>query len=168
MIVTKLALPRRTFLRGMGATLALPLLDAMVPALTATAKTAATPVRRLGFVYIPMGSNITQWTPQREGNISELSPTLSSLTPFLDQVTVLSNLELKNAYSVSNHATANCTFLSGVRAKATAGSDYELSTTVDQLAAKHISHDTPLPSLELATDSTMSSGTVITAMPASI
>jgi len=152
MIVTKLALPRRTFLRGMGATLALPLLDAMIPALTATAKTAANPVRRLGFVYIPMGSNIAQWTPQGEGKITELSPTLSSLTPFLDQVTVLSNLELKNAYSVSNHATANCTFLSGVRAKPTAGSDYELSVTVDQIAAKQISHDTPLPSLELATD----------------
>src|SRR5262245_49729489 len=110
MIVTKMALPGRTFLRGLGATVALPLLDAMVPALSATA-TAATPVRRLGFVYIPMGSNQVMWTPQGEGKVTELSPTLSTLMPFLDQLTVISNLELKNAYSSgADHATGNCTF----------------------------------------------------------
>src|SRR5881392_225594 len=106
MFITKLALPRRTFLRGVGATLALPLLDAMVPALSAMAKTAANPVKRLGFVYIPMGSAPAYWTPKSEGKITELSPTLGSLTPVLDQVTVISNLEHKNAYSTGNHATA--------------------------------------------------------------
>ena len=79
MIVMKKALPRRTFLRGIGTTLALPLLDAMVPAMTALAATPANPVRRLGFVYIPMGSNISQWTPPGSGSLAELSPSLSSL-----------------------------------------------------------------------------------------
>src|SRR5258706_12307571 len=97
MIITKKALPRRTFLRGVGATLALPLLDAMVPAMTALAATPANPVCRLGFVYIPMGSNISQWTPAGEGSLGELSPSLPSLTSFVDQLTVITNLKLKNA-----------------------------------------------------------------------
>src|SRR2546422_1188912 len=98
MIITKKALPRRTFLRGVGATLALPLLDAMVPAMTALAATPANPVRRLGFVYIPMGCNIAHWTPPGEaGSLTELSPTLRSLAPVIDQLTVITNLELKNA-----------------------------------------------------------------------
>src|SRR5258708_12456779 len=106
MIITKKALPRRTFLRGIGTTLALPLLDAMVPSMTALAATAANPVRRLGFVYVPMGATIGRWTPPGIGRITELSPPLSSLLPFLDQLTVISNLQLKNAYSPANHATA--------------------------------------------------------------
>ena len=152
MIIAKKALPRRTFLRGIGASLALPLLDAMVPSMTALAATPANPVRRLGFVYIPMGANIARWTPQGTGRITELSPTLNSLTPFLDQLTVISNLELKNGYSPGNHATANSSFLSAAKAKMTEGSDYELATTVDQIAAKQVGGDTPLPSLELAMD----------------
>ena len=152
MIITKRALPRRTFLRGMGATLALPLLDAMVPSMTALAATAASPVRRLGFVYIPMGAHIEQWTPKGVGKIGELSPTLASLNPVIDQITVISNLELKNAYSPGNHATANCSFLSAAKAKMTEGADFELATTVDQIAAKQIGGQTPLPSLELAMD----------------
>jgi Protein of unknown function (DUF1552) len=152
MIVTKAALPRRTFLRGVGATLALPLLDAMVPALSAMARTAANPVRRLGFVYIPMGANIAEWTPRADGRITELSPILSSLTPHLNQLTIVSNLENQNAYSAANHATANCSFLSATKAKPTAGADYQLGVTVDQLAAGQIGKSTPLRSLELATD----------------
>ena len=74
MIITKKALPRRTFLRGMGTAVALPLLDAMVPALTAQSVTAANPVRRLGFVYIPMGAHIPEWTPPGSGTLAELSP----------------------------------------------------------------------------------------------
>jgi hypothetical protein len=152
MIVTKKTLHRRTFLRGIGASLALPLLDAMVPAMTALAATPANPVRRLGFVYIPMGAHIDQWTPKAVGRITELSPTLSSLTPVIDHVTVLSNLELKNAYSPGNHATANCSFLSAAKAKMTEGADFELATTVDQIAATRIGGETALPSLELAMD----------------
>ena len=152
MFISKMSLPRRTFLRGMGITLALPLLDAMVPALSAIGNTAAKPVKRLGFVYIPMGSNQALWAPQGEGRITELSPTLSSLTPFLDQVTVLSNLEHRAAYGPGNHGTANCTWLSGVAPKYTDGPDVRLGITVDQIAAQKIGATTQLPSLELATD----------------
>jgi hypothetical protein len=139
-------------MRGMGAALALPLLDAMVPALTAVAQTAANPVRRLGFVYIPMGMNAAEWTPAGEGLITGLSSSLASLTPFLNQVTVVTNLELRNAYTTGNHASANCTFLSCAKAKRTEGSDYQLGTTVDQIAAQSIGKVTAIPSLELGTD----------------
>jgi len=161
MIIMKKALPRRTFLRGVGATLALPLLDAMIPAQTALAATAANPVRRLGFVYVPMGSNIAEWTPggaafgqpPKAGvdRLTELSPTLKSLTPVMDQVTVLTNMELQNAYP-GTHATSNSAFLSASKAKWTESTDYHLGTTVDQVAAKQIGQETPLPSLELSMD----------------
>jgi hypothetical protein len=151
MIITKKALPRRTFLRGMGATLALPLLDAMVPAMTALAATAAKPVRRLGFVYVPMGANISQWTPPGADSLAELSPSLRSLASVVDQLTVITNQELKNAYP-GTHATANAAFLSAAKSKWTESSDYELATTVDQIAAKQLGEETRLPSLELAMD----------------
>ena len=152
MFITKLSLPRRTFLRGMGVALGLPLLDAMVPAMSAMAATAASPVRRLGFVYIPMGMNAAAWTPRAEGSITELSPSLGPLEPFLDQITVVTNLELRNAYTTGNHASANCAFLSCAKAKRTEGRDYQLGTTIDQLAAQQIGKVTPIPSLELGTD----------------
>ena len=151
MIITKMALPRRTFLRGMGASIALPLLDAMVPSMTALARTAAEPVRRLGFVYMPMGCDIARWTPPGEGRLLELSPTLQSLAPVVDQLTVITNLELKNAYP-GTHATSNAAFLSAATAKWTESTDYYLGTTVDQIAAKEIGRQTLLPSLELSMD----------------
>jgi hypothetical protein len=151
MIIMKKALPRRTFLRGMGITMALPLLEAMVPAATALAKTPANPVRRLGFVFIPMGCDITRWTPPGENQLGELSPILSSLAPVKENVTCLTNLELQNAYPGS-HATSNSAFLSAAKAKLTESSDYYLGTTVDQIAAQHIGQQTQLPSLELAMD----------------
>src|SRR6185436_17110497 len=117
MIITKKALPRRTFLRGMGATMALPLLEAMVPAATPLAKTAAKPVRRLGFVFMPMGCDQTRWTPPG-GTLEQLSPILSSLAPVKEHVTAITNLELKNAYPGS-HATSNSSFLSCAKAKLT-------------------------------------------------
>lgn len=149
----KRALPRRTFLRGMGATLALPLLDAMVPAMTALADTAANPkrLRRLGFVYMPMGCDITSWTPPDENTLETLSPSLSSLATVKQHVTVISNLELQNAYP-GTHATSNAAFLSAAKAKRTESTDYHLGTTVDQLAAQHIGQQTQLPSLELSMD----------------
>src|SRR5437870_13033386 len=150
MIITKKALPRRTFLRGMGATLALPLLEAMVPAATALAKTPANPVRRLGFVFMPMGCDITRWTPPGD-KLDQLSPILSSLEPVKDHVTAITNLELQNAYPGS-HATSNSAFLSAAKAKLTESTDYYLGTTVDQVAAQHIGQETQLPSLELAMD----------------
>jgi len=151
MIITKKALPRRTFLRGMGATIALPLLDAMVPSMTALARTAAAPVRRLGFVYMPMGCDLPRWIPPGEGRLAELSPSLKSLEPVVEQLTVISNLELKNAYP-GTHATSNAAFLSAAKAKWTESTDYYLGTTVDQIAAQQIGHETLLPSLELSMD----------------
>jgi len=150
MIITKKALARRTFLRGMGATLALPLLDAMIPAATALAKTPANVPRRLGFVFIPMGCDVTRWTPSGE-TLDELSPILSSLAPVRQHVTAITNLELQNAYPGS-HATSNSAFLSAAKAKLTESTDYYLGTTVDQIAAQRIGHQTQLPSLELAMD----------------
>jgi len=151
-IIAKKALARRTFLRGAGVSLALPLLDAMVPALTAQAATPAKPLRRLGIVYVPMGAHLPKWTPRSANDLSELSPILESLAPFRNHLTVISNLENKNAYSAGNHATANSGFLSAAKAKMTEGSDYRLATTMDQIAAKQIGKQTPLPSLELAMD----------------
>jgi hypothetical protein len=149
--VTKKFMPRRTFLRGvMGATMALPLLEAMVPAATPLAKTAAKPVRRLGFVFMPMGCDQSRWTPPGD-TLDQLSPILGSLAPVREHVTAITNLELKNAYPGS-HATSNSSFLSAAKAKLTESTDYYLGTTVDQVAAQHIGQATQLPSLELAMD----------------
>lgn len=152
MINSKKALSRRTLLRGAGAAIALPLLDAMIPASTALAETVANPtrLRRLGYVYMPMGFNPKEWTPQ--GNtLDKLPPSLSSLEKVKQQVTVITGLELRNAYPGS-HATSNSAFLSAASAKRTESSDYHLGTTVDQIAARHIGQQTQLPSLELAMD----------------
>jgi hypothetical protein len=153
-MATRLAMPRRTFLRGMGIAIGLPLLDAMVPAFSAMANTAAKPVRRLGFIYIPMGANMALWTPKGEGALGELSPILDALAPYRQRLTLLTNLELKhaNAPTNGNHALSNAAFLSCAKAKMTEGNDYFLGTTVDQIAAKHLGADTPLRSLELGTD----------------
>jgi hypothetical protein len=148
---TRTALPRRTFLRGMGATLALPLLDAMVPALTAQAKTVAAPVRRIGYLFMPMGADMPRWTPPGSGKLDELSFILDSLGPVKDRLTVVTNLEIQNAYP-GTHATSNSSFLSCARAKHTESNDYFLGTTVDQIAAQQIGRETQLPSLELAMD----------------
>ncbi len=152
MIVTRKALPRRMVLQGLGASLALPLLDAMIPAMTAMAATPAKPVRRLGFVYMPMGSTIAQWTPPgTNGRLDILSPALRSLEKVKDQVTVFTNMELRNAYP-GTHATSNAAFLSAATAKWTESSDYHLATTADQVAAQQIGQETRLPSLELSMD----------------
>src|SRR6476619_6820235 len=153
MIVMKKALPRRTFLRGTGAALALPLLDARVPGLTALADTPASParLRRLGYVYMPMGCDATRWTPPGGDVLDELSPSLSPLAPVKKNIAIISNLELRNAYP-GTHATSNASFLSAAKAKRTESTDYHLGTTVDQIAARGIGGDTPLPSLELSMD----------------
>jgi len=150
MIITKKALPRRTFLKGMGVTAALPFLDAMVPALTALPAGKD----RLVFTFIPMGAVMAKWTPPGEGRLTALSPILDSLLPFRDQLTILTNLELAKAYGPTgaDHAMSNSTFLSCAPAKVTEGSDYYLATTADQIAARQIGRDTRLPSLELGTD----------------
>ncbi|MEQ8789156.1 MAG: DUF1552 domain-containing protein [Pirellulaceae bacterium] len=152
MIVTKKALPRRTMLKGLGAAISLPLLDAMTPALTALAETPASPhrLRRLGYVYMPMGCDISRWTPTGD-DLESLSPSLAPLAPVRRHVTAISNLELKNAYP-GTHATSNSSFLSCATAKRTESTDYYLGTTVDQIAARRIGQQTQLPSLELSMD----------------
>lgn len=146
--LTRKSIPRRTLLRGMGGALSLPLLDAMVPAARAA---AGDPVKRLGFVFMPMGADMTRWTPRSEETLEKLSPILDSLAPVRNKVTAFTNLELQPAYPGS-HATSNSAFLSAARAKLTESTDYYLGTTVDQVAAKVIGQDTQLPSLELAMD----------------
>ena len=149
--ITRKSLPRRTFLKGVGVSFALPLLDAMIPAATAAIKTPADGVRRLGYIFMPMGCDESRWTPGSEGTLDKLSPILDSLKPVKDQMTVFTNMELRPAYPGS-HATSNSSFLSAAKAKVTESSDYYLGTTADQVAAKQIGHQTQLPSLELAMD----------------
>jgi hypothetical protein len=152
MIITKKALHRRTLLRGLGTSLALPLLDAMVPSMTALAATPAKPIRRIGFVYVPMGAYRKEWTPgSPHGPLGELTPSLKSLEAVKDYLTVVTNLELRNAYP-GTHATSNAAFLSAATAKWTESTDYHLATTADQIAAQTIGQATRLPSLELAMD----------------
>src|SRR6516162_11546832 len=103
MWITKKHLPRRTFLRGMGASVALPLLDAMVPALTAQTKTAANPLPRLGFVYIPHGAIMDQWTPKAEGTDFEFTRILKTLEPFRSRLNVVSGLGHKAADTTAVH-----------------------------------------------------------------
>ena len=149
--VLKKHLPRRTFLRGLGVSLALPLLDSMVPALTAQSLTAAKPVRRLGFVYVPHGMIMDQFTPSAEGTGFAFTPILRPLEKFRDRVTVVSGLEHKSADYGGVHSLSPPTWLSGVRPAGKEG-DIRAGTTVDQIAAEKIGQGTQFPSLELATE----------------
>ena len=152
MFLSKRSLTRRTLLRGAGAAITLPLLDAMIPPLTAVVQTPAAPsrLRRLGFVYMPMGCDASRWAISGD-SLDQLSPTLSPLASVKNHVNVVSGLELRNAYP-GTHATSNSAFLSAAKAKLTESTDYFLGTTVDQLAAKQIGQETQLPSLELSMD----------------
>jgi len=154
MIITKMSLPRRTFLRGVGATLALPLLDAMVPAATALARTAAKPSARLGFIYIPNGANMQQWTPAGESGSLKLSSSLQPLANVRDHVVIPTGLDHRQAEAWGDgngeHSRASAVWLNGVHPKRTEGADVEAATTADQIAAAQLGQETPLPSLELA------------------
>ncbi|HEY2980397.1 MAG TPA: DUF1552 domain-containing protein, partial [Anaerolineales bacterium] len=157
MMIFKRAMPRRTFLRGVGATLALPLMDGMVPAFAGVSDTAAKQATRLSFVYVPNGMCMDKWTPAAEGADFALPPILEPLAPFRDRTLVLSGLALKNADAllpgegaVGNHSRASATFLSGVHPKKTEGADLEAGMTVDQIAANELGKQTQLASLELA------------------
>src|SRR5215216_3927755 len=155
--IFKKHLSRRTFVQGMGATIALPLLDAMVPAQTPLVRTAATPQTRLGLCFIPHGAVMTQWTPASVGRL-ELSPTLSPLAAHRDQVVVLSNLAHAMAGpqgpgdNGGDHTRCPAVFLNGIHPKRTDGADIQAGVTIDQIAAGKIGQDTLLPSLELAVE----------------
>jgi hypothetical protein len=150
MYLTRHALHRRTFLRGIGAAVALPLLDAMIPAFTAVVRTAASPLRRLGFVYIPHGVIMDQWTPAAAGSGFELTQILAPLAPFRDSLVVVSNLT--RAEVNSNHAVSSACWLTGLPPKRTDGPDFRAGVSIDQLVARQIGQDTTFPSLELATE----------------
>jgi hypothetical protein len=150
MFITRTALSRRTMLRGLGAAIGLPLLDAMVPAATALAQTAAVPPRRFGFMYIPHGADMGSWTPAASGKL-ELSPTLSVLDRFQDSMVVVSNL-MRAGGVAEMHAAAASGWLSGAIPKRTEGQDYRIGTTIDQVLARQIGRESPFPSLEFATE----------------
>jgi hypothetical protein len=150
MIVTKRALPRRTFLRGAGATLALPLLDAMVPAMVR----AAAPALRLGFFYAPNGMQMVNVIPKAEGTSFDMPPTLQSLAHVRERLVIVTQLANSEAdpreLGAGPHARANAAWLNGVRPKHTEGADVEAGKTIDQYAADALGASTPLRSLELA------------------
>jgi hypothetical protein len=156
-MIFKKHLSRRTFVKGVGVTMSLPLLEAMVPAATALAQTAAKPQIRLGLCFIPHGAVMSQWTPATTGPL-ELSPILSPLAQHRDQVVVLSNLAHAMAGpqgpgdNGGDHTRCPAVFLNGVHPKRTDGADIQAGKTIDQMAAAKIGQDTLLPSLELAVE----------------
>jgi hypothetical protein len=155
-IITKMHLSRRTLLRGLGATLALPVLDSMIPALSALATTGAAPVKRLGVFYVPNGMSMPYWFPKAEGPLAEMPPTLQSLAAFKDRVLLCGGLADEPANRVKgggDHARSAGTFLTGVPFKLTSGADVFGSISMDQIAAKQFSKETQLASLELGIES---------------
>jgi len=157
MFITKKHIPRRTFLRGIGAAVALPLLDSMIPASTALAQTAAGPKLRMGFIYFPHGAIMDQWTPTTAGKDFKISPILQPLEPYRKQLTIVSGLDNKPATLPPVHALNPGTWLSCVSPRKT--QEPFAATTVDQLAAQRLGQDTPFPSLEVATESRGGNGT---------
>ena len=156
MFISKKHVPRRTVLRGMGATLALPLLDSMVPALTALSQTAAAPVRRFGVFYVPNGMSMPYWSPAAEGPLTELPPTLQSLAEFKDRVLLCGGLAAEPANLVKgggDHARSGGTFLTCVPFKISAGANVYASVSMDQIAAQELSKETQLASIELGIES---------------
>lgn len=158
MIITKMHLPRRTFLRGLGATVALPLLDGMVPALTALSKTAAAPIRRIGFFYVPNGMAMKYWVPESEGTSFVLPRTLEPLAAYRDQLTVLTGLAAMEAYPQpgeggGDHARAAGSYLTGMHIKRTSAADVLAGVSADQIAAERLAQETQLASLELSLES---------------
>jgi hypothetical protein len=163
MIITGKHLSRRTMLRGLGAAVALPLLDGMVPAHAALRNTAAAPIRRLGVFYVPMGMNMAQWTPATEGPGFALTPILQPLAPFRNHLTVLSGLNSERAVpgpedGNGQHSRVQGTWLTGVHVKKTDGPGFMAGTSMDQIAAQEVGQQTQLSSLELALESTALAG----------
>src|SRR5262245_26986980 len=150
MFITKKHLSRRTFLQSAGATLALPFLESMIPAMTAQAATNSG--TRLAFVYVPHGAIMDKWTPKTEGADFEFTPILKPLESHRQYLNVVSGLGHKAADSTAVHSLSPTTWLSGVRPKPTQGPDAYAGVTADQIAAQKVGQDTLLPSMELATE----------------
>jgi Protein of unknown function (DUF1552) len=155
MIITRKAIPRRTLLRGIGAALALPMLDGMVPAFASLLGAAAAPVRRFGVVYVPNGMTMPNWTPATEGAGFELPPIMQPLARHRERLLVLSGLTSKPPAAIpggGNHARASTRFLTDVPPKLTQNTELQAGTSMDQIAARQIGRDTQLTSLELSLD----------------
>jgi hypothetical protein len=155
MMIFQKAIPRRTFLRGLGTTLALPLLDGMMPAFARAAETPA--VKRLSIVYLPNGVMMDKWTPATEGAGFALTPILEPLAPFQDRMLVLTGLAHGTGRALAgentgDHARAGATYLTGVHPKKTEGADTRAGVSVDQLVAREFGKHTQLGSLELCVD----------------
>ena len=158
MIITRKHLPRRTILRGLGAAVALPLLDGMVPAMTAIARTAAAPIRRLGFFYVPNGMAMKYWEPEVEGAAFDLPRTLEPLAAHRDKLNVLTGLAAMEAYPQpgeggGDHARAAGTYLTGMHIKRTTAADVLSGVSADQIAGRALASETQFASLELALES---------------
>ncbi len=153
MMITRKSVSRRALLQGMGASLALPLLDAMIPAMAATRLTAATPAVRLGFVYVPNGIIQKGWLPAQTGTGYEFLSTMKPLEPFRDKMLVLSNLMQRGGRALGDgagdHARAGASWLTGIHPKKTEGSDITAAISVDQIASKEFGKITQLGSLEI-------------------
>ena len=162
MIITRTALPRRTFLRGAGAALALPLLDAMAPALSALSRTAAAPPVRLGFVFVPNGLILREFLPATAGRGFDLPRILAPLAPWREHLTVVSGLAnaAGDALDASSgpHSRGSGAWLSGMRARRTEGADIAAGKTIDQFAADVLGRETPLASLQLALEPNFMTG----------
>jgi len=152
MFITKKHLSRRTMLRGMGTAIGLPLLDAMIPAGTALAQTAASPSPKMGFFYFPHGAIMDKWTPVTTGSDFSITPILKPLEKFRDQMTIVSGLRNRAAEGAGVHATSPGTWLSCASPFTVDESDPNYGISADQIAAQHIGQDTPFPSLELCTE----------------
>ena len=164
MIITRKALPRRAFLRGIGTTLALPLLDSMVPALAASPLAGTQSPTRLSFVYVPNGMIMDRWTPTTLGSNYDLPTILGPLSSFKDDMLVISGLAHNTGWALEGegpgeHARASATFLTGVHPKKTEGADLRAGTSIDQIVARDFRQHTQLASLEVALDSTDVVGT---------
>ncbi len=163
MIITKRHLPRRTFLRGLGVTLALPMLDSMVPAFGGAHAKAAQMIRRLGIVYTPNGIFMPNWTPAIENGPLEITPTLQPLAPFRDRMLMVSGLCSEEGIArpgegAGDHARAAGAFLTGVHPKKTEGHDIRAGISMDQIAARTLGEETQLASLELSLESAERAG----------
>jgi hypothetical protein len=156
MFISKRSLPRRALLRGLGAGVALPLLDAMTPALARAAEIPA-PVRRLGVMYVPNGMSMNYWTPKNVGAL-ELSPILQPLAPFRERLLVISGLNAPIATSTSPHSRAATTFLTGTPPSKTSGGGGQAAISIDQMVARDFGRQTQLPSLELGLDNLDAAG----------
>src|SRR5881628_2439744 len=148
MFAARKSISRRTILRGAGAAVALPFLEAMVPAFTPTAQTAANPLKRFGAVFVPLGERPGYWTPKNVGADFDFTPILKPLEPFRNSMTVISEL----CDPLDGHAVTVAAWLSGSIPFRTIAENVKAGTTIDQVIANKIGQDTPLPSLELATE----------------